>query len=142
MRLQDYHFRNHYHFRSNQNLRSLPRPLARILAARARNAREAERAPLRVILEYTATGETDVQYYAVMFYYKLLSSHLNCQDLHPPKLRRYKRLTGVEKERIIEMWRQGASVYAIAKALGRHSSTIWYLLKREGLLTPHAKRRG
>jgi len=45
------------------------------------------------------------------------------------KRRNYQPLSLKEKQQIIEMYRQGYSIYAIAKKLKRHPSTIYYFLK-------------
>jgi len=47
--------------------------------------------------------------------------------------RNYRELTGYEKHAIVEMYRRGFSIYAIAKRLNRPPSTIYYFLRRVGL---------
>jgi predicted transcriptional regulator len=45
----------------------------------------------------------------------------------------HRRLTDEELQTIAEMYKSGASVYEIAKRLGRPESTIYYALKKLGL---------
>lgn len=45
----------------------------------------------------------------------------------------YRNLTTEEKFTIMEMYKAGYSIYAIAKKLDRPSSTIYYYLKRIGI---------
>jgi len=47
--------------------------------------------------------------------------------------RNYKELTSYEKYVIVEMYRRGFSIYAIAKRLNRPPSTVYYFLRRVGL---------
>ncbi len=52
------------------------------------------------------------------------------------------RLTQEELEKIRRMYLEGRSIYSIAKELGRPTSTIYYALKRMGLLGQRGQQGG
>jgi len=95
------------------------------LAGLAKNKRVLE---LKVYLDIIvrATDNADEQYGLLLFFYK-------CAGIKAPSHHNYRKLSPDELAKIREWYIAGKSIYAIAKALNRSPSTIYYALKRMGL---------
>ena len=94
------------------------------LATLAKNSDNNSKTHLKEIIKITSDAEE--QYALVIFYWK-------CKGIITPKSHKYNKLQPHEIQKIKEMYVAGYSIYAIAKALNRHTSTIYYVLKRLGL---------
>ncbi|AEM39250.1 hypothetical protein Pyrfu_1392 [Pyrolobus fumarii 1A] len=84
-----------------------------------------EGVPVRMIVEKLGVG-----------YYRIYSV-LRRYGVGPARRGSYKhrgRLTEMELKEIRELWMRGETIYSIAKRLGRPASTVYYALKRMGLL--------
>jgi len=82
-----------------------------------------------VIASVMSYDTADAQILAILIYrrkqYPEVSEYL--------MKRSYRELTEYEKHVIVEMYRSGFSIYAIAKKLNRPPSTVYYFLRRVGL---------
>ena len=80
--------------------------------------------PVRIIAEKTGASYSTI--------YQALR---RCGEEPSRRPVRYRgRLSDEEIEEIKRLWREGYSVYKIARRLGRPPSTIYYALKRMGLV--------
>ena len=79
-------------------------------------------AHLREILRTTSDAEEQ---------FALLKHYYNCMGIKVKvKTRNYNKLTEHEEALIVQYYRAGYSISKIARALGRHVSTVYYALKR------------
>jgi len=69
-----------------------------------------------------ATDDALEQYALLLFYYK-------CRGIRAPNHHNYNKVGEAEKQFIHAYHQMGLSKYAIAKFLGRHVSTVYYVLK-------------
>jgi len=146
----EYEVTNEYRYNVNKHLelphhepldvpRKIPKLLPKFhdtiktLAGLAKNSKAIElKVHIDVIVR--ATSNADEQYGLLLFFYK-------CAGIKAPSHHNYRRLSTYELAKIRELYVAGKSVYAIAKALNRHVSTIYYALKRMGLKVDSKKTR-
>lgn len=82
--------------------------------------------PLHIMLITATTSDAEEQFALLTIYWK-------CCGLKHATAKNYNKLSPSEIAKIREWYIAGKSIYAIAKALNRHPSTIYYVLKRLGL---------
>ena len=91
------------------------------LSKLAKNSNNNDKTYLNEIIRKTSDAEE--QYALVVFYWK-------CKGIKASTCHSYKKISEKEAKEIVELHKQGWSIYSIAKHFNRHTSTIHYFLKR------------
>jgi len=82
--------------------------------------------PIHLLIITATTSDAEEQFALLTVYWKAMG-------LKHATAKNYNKLSPSEVAKIRELYIAGKSIYAIAKALNRHPSTIYYTLKRLGL---------